>query len=414
MSSRSEPPSLAEIPLGSRGLAFLLLLTECLLWLVLLPVHPHNAWVRAREGRYQGVFWQRFWGGQSPTHRGVDWLLIGSGLGETRTVTAIGEALGSAASWAIMSQISEAMGGPRTAFRAPFKAPWSALLCLVRWRPKALAFADIPADPHLVIAAAWMRIPVVIANVNLSEDRANKLARSTRAKWLYQLCGAFLTQAESHRGRLTKLGVPPKRIHVVGVAIPELGQNLDPQISDKWRQILGLNAEDKVIVAGSTYADDEAVLLEAGKEEIRILAPRRLDRINEIELSLKQEQKPYWRRSNSDPRSPEQTVILLDTVGELREVYSIATVAYIGGTMNPDIGGHTPLEAATWKLPLISGPNYGQQEALMDLLKENGVLTVCRDAQELKRALQNPPSTKGYESLQASEPNAAFLLKLKA
>ncbi len=414
MSRRSEPPHLAEIPLGSRGRAFALLLLECLLWLALLPIHPHNAWVRAREGRYRRVFWQRFWGGQPPTQRGVDWLLIGSGLGETRSVTAIGEALGTAATWAIMSQISEAMGGPGTAFRAPFKAPWSAWICLARWRPKALVFADIPADPHLMIAAAWMRIPVVIANVNLSEARANKLARSTRAKWLYQLCGAFLTQTDSHRKRLTNLDVPRERIHVVGVAIPELGVNLDQNLASKWRQILGLKAEDKVIVAGSTYADDETALLEASKAEILIIAPRRLDRVNEIELTLEREQIPYWRRSNSEPRKPGQSVILLDTVGELREVYALASVAYIGGTMNPDIGGHTPLEAAKWKLPLISGPNYGQQEALMELFKENGVLTVCRNTQELIQALKDPPSTKGYKSLNASEPNAEFLLKLKA
>ncbi len=69
--------------------------------------------------------------------------------------------------------------------------------------------------------------------------------------------------------------------------------------------------------------------------------------------------------------------MLLDTIGELASMYSVASVAFIGGSLVPS-GGHNPLEPAQYGVPIIIGPYYENFRAIVDDLKEHKAICIAK------------------------------------
>ena len=109
-----------------------------------------------------------------------------------------------------------------------------------------------------------------------------------------------------------------------------------------------------------------------------LLAPRHLDRLDEIEALLRKRQLMVRRRSRGRP--PAQiarlSVILLDTLGELAKLYAVGTVVFVGGSLSP-IGGHNVLEPAAHRKPILFGPHmHNFHQIAAALLEAGGALQV--------------------------------------
>jgi 3-deoxy-D-manno-octulosonic-acid transferase len=133
-----------------------------------------------------------------------------------------------------------------------------------------------------------------------------------------------------------------------------------------------LSPEQKVIVCGSTLEDEEEMLLDAIPGAcITILAPRHPERFAAVAQLLKRRDARWLRRSEW-LRAPEKlrpgTVLLLDSIGELASVYSVASLAFIGGSLVPS-GGHNPLEPAQFAVPILMGPHYENFRSMVEVLK---------------------------------------------
>lgn len=121
--------------------------------------------------------------------------------------------------------------------------------------------------------------------------------------------------------------------------------------------------EREAFIAASTREGDEARVLAAWQQlpeprPLLVLAPRHLSRQPEVELLLQQTRVRWRRRSDGVQGSFAQTdVLLLDTMGELSTLYSQAKAAFVGGTFDPAIGGHSPAEPFAAGLPVVSGPH---------------------------------------------------------
>jgi 3-deoxy-D-manno-octulosonic-acid transferase len=70
-------------------------------------------------------------------------------------------------------------------------------------------------------------------------------------------------------------------------------------------------------------------------------------------------------------------IVLLDTIGELASVYSLASVAFVGGSLVP-AGGHNPLEPAQFGVPIVMGPHYANFTAITDMLLNADALRIAR------------------------------------
>ncbi len=105
---------------------------------------------------------------------------------------------------------------------------------------------------------------------------------------------------------------------------------------------------------------------------VLILAPRHPRRREEVEGLMRERGLSWVRRTEIEKRGQEP-VILLDSIGELAGVYSMATLVFVGGSL-VDKGGHNPLEPAFFSKPVLMGPSYYNfREVVDDLLEKGGI-----------------------------------------
>ncbi|RLJ70615.1 3-deoxy-D-manno-octulosonic-acid transferase [Hydrogenivirga caldilitoris] len=130
----------------------------------------------------------------------------------------------------------------------------------------------------------------------------------------------------------------------------------------------------KLWVAGSTREGEEEIILEAFLEVRKslplklVIAPRHVSRVKEVEKVLRGKGLSYARRSSM---GEEWDILLVDTLGELKAMYSLADVAFVGGTFYP-AGGHNLLEPAFFGKPVVFGPSTYKVRDLEEFLLSSG------------------------------------------
>jgi 3-deoxy-D-manno-octulosonic-acid transferase len=147
------------------------------------------------------------------------------------------------------------------------------------------------------------------------------------------------------------------------------------------------------VVAGSSHRGEEEILLKA-LETVRlrfptlslVLAPRHPERFAEVEQLLVKSPFTFRRKSRLIQDDPACDVLLLDTVGELREYFALGDVAFVGGSL-VNVGGHNILEPAHLEKPILFGPHMTNFESIAEAMKRGRAAIEVRDADELARAL---------------------------
>ena len=202
-----------------------------------------------------------------------------------------------------------------------------------------------------------------------------------------------LARDESDVERFCALGVDRGRIRVGGNVKYDLERDDRPL---PWQQILaGLAAGRPIIVAGSTMDGEESIVIDALKRlktrDLRpflVLAPRHPERFDRVFVLLQEHGLATVRRSRcEDTERNAADVFLIDTIGELARAYQFADAAFIGGSLAPT-GGHNPLEAAVWGVPVLTGPHVFNFEEIYGALFSANAAQVIRDAKELADTLE--------------------------
>ncbi len=228
--------------------------------------------------------------------------------------------------------------------------------------PRALVLVEGDYWPLLLAEAKRRGVSVLVANGRVGDKGFRRMRRfAPLARRLLGAIDRFGVQSEIDRDRLITLGVAADRIEVTGnlkYDTPEPA--LAPELAAAIETLARGRA---ILIAGSTMAGEEEALLAAtaGLETraLLLLAPRHPERWGEVAARLDRAGRSYLRRSalGDAPRAaPEIGVLLLDSLGELAGLYRIATGAFIGGTLLPT-GGHNPLEAARFGVPVAVGPS---------------------------------------------------------
>jgi len=268
--------------------------------------------------------------------------------------------------------------------------------------PAFLILMETELWPNLLRHLCRLEVPVMVANGRLS-DRSfprYRLARPFVQKVL-DCVTVFAMQSEEDARRAVALGARPDRVFVTGnVKADAVADQTGSK--ERWRGLLGLAPAQRAWVAGSTHAGEEDALLDAHavlrrevSDLVLVLAPRHPERVSDVLRRIAARGWDAVRRSELPRPKAADTVIVLDTVGELAELYAIAEVVFVGGSLVP-AGGHNVLEPAQREKPVLFGPHTENfREATSLLLDRGGAIRVQSSddlARELGRLLRDEPA----------------------
>ena len=244
--------------------------------------------------------------------------------------------------------------------------------------------------PNLLRALAARGVPSMIANGRISDRsfRRYRLVRFFTARMLAHV-RVLAMQSEEDARRIIALGARPERVVVTGNIKSDL---IPPEGGGDalWQRLLGLDDGEPVWVAGSTHRGEEAIVLDvylhlrARMPTLTlVLAPRHPERVAEVERLVRERRLQPVRRSELPKSQARGAVIIVDTVGELAQIYRVASVVFVGGSLAPT-GGHNMLEPALLRKPVLFGPHTTNFRESAELLLEAEGALVARDGAELE------------------------------
>lgn len=262
------------------------------------------------------------------------------------------------------AQVRQLFGDRVLHVYAPWDTPGAVRRFLRRSRPVLLVLMETELWPNMLHYCRCAGCRVLLANARLSERSAAgyaRLPKTTRA--MLAAIDWLAAQGAADAERFARLGMDPARMAVSGSI------KFDVQLSDELRsQAAALQRawaleQRLVLVFASTHAGEDEIALQAFarlrevcSNALLLLVPRHPERFGSVHALCERSGWRVQQRSGGKAVDANTDVLLVDTLGELLLLYGIADIAVIGGSF-VDNGGHNPLEASAWGVPVLCGPS---------------------------------------------------------
>ncbi len=277
---------------------------------------------------------------------------------------------------------------------APLDNIVSTLYAVHRLKPKTLIIIETELWPNMILSAYMTGTNIVSVNARLTQKAFKAYLYIHHVmRFLLKRFKLICVQTQDDMNRFVKLGAETKTIQITGnikyvIApdrTPSSVMNLKKMFSNRY-----------IVIAGSTHQGEEQIVINCLLSlksflnmPLLILAPRHLNRIGDVESIIKQSGLIYIKRSTIDEgiATNKVDILLLDTIGELADIYSIGDAIFVGGSMVP-IGGHNLLEVVVHKKPVIYGQHIDTIKDFVSLLNGNGGIMVHNE-NELCEAIKD-------------------------
>ena len=249
---------------------------------------------------------------------------------------------------------------------APIDFVGSVRKALSTVRPDIIIFLETELWPAWLFEARRMGIKTILVNGRIS---ARSISKYLKLRPFFQDVlknfDSLSMISEKDADRIIAMGADPEKISICGNAKYDLlGKIAEPSIEVEMRRMLNLEKSQRVFVAGSTREGEEIMILDAYEkilkkfpDTILLIAPRHIVRTPKI-ISLIKE-RGFTCQLRTDFNRPGTTrterVVIINSFGELFNIFSIATIVFCGASMVP-LGGQNPLEAAVWGKVIFYGP----------------------------------------------------------
>jgi len=267
--------------------------------------------------------------------------------------------------------------------------------------PQLIIIAETEFWPNFLRLAKKNGSKIAVVNARIS-DRSFPGYRRLRP-WLSRALtniDLFLTQTEEDSRRLAEIGAAAQRIQISGNLKFDVSPPAPPPIVESLRSAFYQASAGPILVCGSTVDDEEPLLLRAFENvlashprAVMILAPRYPERFREVAELLKKLGLRFWRRSLWSGEAIAGGVFFVDTIGELAALYSLGTLAFVGGSLVPR-GGHNIIEPAQYGVPIIIGTHTENFRDVVSLFRAQNALKVVGPA-ELPLAFMELISDEG-------------------
>ena len=259
--------------------------------------------------------------------------------------------------------------GAEDVFYFPLDFAFAIRPYLAALRPELVVIAETEFWPNFLRLAKRSGARVAVINCRISDRSFPGYKRLRR--WLPSLqkstldsVDCFLAQTEEDRKRLIEIGAAESKVMVAGNLKFDAEPPPSPMIVDSLRASFNHSGAGPILVCGSTLEDEEALLLSAFSnilanhpKAVMLLAPRHPERFADVAALVEKLGFRMWRRSLWNGEPIPGGVFLVDTIGELAALYSVGTLAFVGGSLVPR-GGHNILEPALFGVPIVIGNHY--------------------------------------------------------
>src|SRR5947208_7188449 len=379
---------------------------------VFIVVSPYFLYQAIRHKKYIGSLRQRL--GVLPISFNIDaeesiWIHAVS-VGESLTARALAADLKSRYPRLRLFLSTTTIGGQQVARRSlsnvdavfyfPFDWTFIVRRTLRLVRPRLFIMMETEIWPNLLRECRKQGVKTVVINGRISSRSypRYRLIRPFFARVLADV-DRFCMQSEESARRLVDLGADPSRVTVTGslkfdsLELPAATAHGKPR--ERVLRFFRLSPYRTVIVAGSTMKGEEAAVLRAftrirsaaGSTALCVLAPRQPERFGEVDRIAREAGFTTVRRSelpiDAEPRAD---VVVLDSIGELAQLYQLATAVFVGCSL-PDPGGHNILEPAVFGKPIVFGPHMQNFREIAETFVANGAAIQVVSERELDDAI---------------------------
>ncbi|HZM93143.1 MAG TPA: 3-deoxy-D-manno-octulosonic acid transferase [Vicinamibacterales bacterium] len=263
-------------------------------------------------------------------------------------------------------------------------------------KPKLFVMVETEIWPNLLRECRRRGIRTALVNGRISSRSfpRYRLVRPFIRRVLADI-DRLCVQSEETARRLRQLGADPSRITLTGSLKFD---SLDPSTApgrgrERVLRFFRVAPSRLVLVAGSTSKGEEEAVIRAFNRvrttatpgsPLLILAARHPERFGEVEKLCQREGLSTIRRSDLPiDKEPRADAVILDTIGELAQLYQIATAVFVGGSLVP-LGGHNILEPAVHGKPIVFGPHMENFAEIAGAFLANGAAVEVRTARELE------------------------------
>ena len=364
-------------------------------FLIMLPKFMLDAW---RHGKYISGLKERlgFLTQESANARLVIWLHCVS-VGEVQAARPLFAALrrelpeyAIAVSTVTVTgqQLAQEVfkGEAARVFYFPVDWRWTVKRTLDIINPSLVLLMETELWPNFLRECKDRRIASAVVNGRLSAKSFSryKLIRQFISRVVNCLDLAVM-QTDADAERILRLGLSGDRVSVCGNMKfdAETTAFINPSTAD-FAKHFGISTAP-VLLAASTHEPEEKIILEVfrrlrgGKSrDVRlIIAPRHPERFNSVAALLEASEYSWSRRSNANHNgNVGADIILLDSIGELKSLFPVASVVFVGGSLAP-IGGHNILEPAAAGACIVTGPHTWNFEAIIKAFNaENAIVQI--------------------------------------
>lgn len=271
--------------------------------------------------------------------------------------------------------------------------------------PKVFVMVETELWPNFLKVCNSNNIQTLMVNGRISPRsfRKYKLTKFFWKKILSNICAAGMI-AHIDAARLKSIGMESGKIQILGNAkYDSLAAMASPELQKEIAVLFKVREKERFFVAGSTHQGEEEIIIGVYQELIKkypdfklIIVPRHIERTKDVldllhKYNLHDVITVTGMKSGKDRQG--ERIIVVDVIGELFKVYSLATLVYCGGSLVPK-GGQNILEAAAWGKVIFYGPSMEDFTEEKTLLENACAGVTIRNAQELLQkiiqALENP------------------------
>lgn len=219
---------------------------------------------------------------------------------------------------------------------------------------------------------------IFLVNGKLSDRSFNRFKKIPFfTKKLFAFFNLICVQSSHYYQRFEALGIQKDKLKVTGnLKFDDEYSYLDQGQKEIWKKQFQLSDNAKAVVVGSTHDPEENLILEQFQGVWKefpntrlIIVPRHPERFDDVALLLEKKNIPFQRFSEPG-KQVNAKVILVDTMGVLRQCYQLADVAIVAGSFVSHVGGHNILEPSSYGVPVLYGPYMHSQPELMELMQK--------------------------------------------